>query len=324
MSVLNNRLTRWAEMHNLLSDTQNGFRKNRSCQDHLSSLATLIDSRKKSRKSTFIAFVDFSKAFDRVDRGLLWTKLEMLGLRQSKFLTAVKALYQNVECSVRVNGFLSDWFEVTTGLKQGCLISPLLFSLYINDLYDEIKSQELGVTAGDDLICMLMYADDVCLIAETEQDLQAMLNTLDSWCTKWKLQVNAKKTQVVHFRYGPSVNRTTFQFTCGVDCIKVVDKYRYLGLVFSEFLNFELMVKTVAQAAHRALGLLIAKDKVQGGMPFSCFSKLFDQLVQPIIDYGAGIWGHKSFSSIARVQYIISFIFLSGGYIIWIPRQIKV
>lgn len=187
------------------------------------------------------------------------------------------------------------------------------FSVHLNDLYDEIKSQELGVTVGDDLICMLMYADDVCFIAETEQDLQAMLNTLDSWCTKWKLQVNAKKTQVVHFRYGPSVNRTTFQFTCGVDCIKVVDKYRYLGLIFLEFLNFELMVKSVAQAAHRALGLLIAKDKVQGGMPFSCFSKLFDQLVQPIIDYGAGIWGHKSFSSISRVQYRAARYYLGLG-----------
>jgi hypothetical protein len=73
------------------------------------------------------------------------------------------------------------------------------------------------------------------------------------------------------------------------------------------------MASAVSQAAHRALGLLIAKDKTQGGMPFDCFSKLYDHLVQPIIDYGAGIWGHKSFTCINGVQYRAARYFLGVG-----------
>ena len=85
VSVLNNRLTRWSETYGLLHDSQNGFRQKRSCQDHLSTLSSIIDTRRKMRKSTFVAFVDFSKAFDRVRRNLLWKKLEVLcySLQQS-------------------------------------------------------------------------------------------------------------------------------------------------------------------------------------------------------------------------------------------------
>ena len=261
---------------------------------------------------TYTAFVDYSKAFDRVSRDLLWKKLEKLGLR-GKFLQAVKSLYHNVECSVRLNGVMTDWFNVETGLKQGCLISPLLFSLYLNDFCDDIQNLNLGVPVGEESLSMLLYADDVCLIAETEMDLQRMLDALHSWCIRWKLQVNYQKTQVVHFRCGPSIPRTEYPFKCGPASLSVVEKYRYLGLVFTEFLDFNIMVKAVTQAAHRALGLLIAKDKSHGGMPFSCFSKLFDQLVQPIIDYGAGIWGHKSYATVNSVQYRAARYYLGVG-----------
>ena len=152
-SILNNRLTKWSEENRLLADCQNGFRKGRSCQDHLTSLATLIDVRKRSNKSTFIAFVDYSKAFDRVDRDLLWRKL---GLRDGRFKAALKSLYRDVECCIRMNGFKTDWFNVDTGLKQGCLLSPQLFSLFADDLNADLRDIYPGINYNGERVNMLM------------------------------------------------------------------------------------------------------------------------------------------------------------------------
>ncbi len=136
--VLNSRLVTWAEFNQLLCDKLNGFRKNKITVDHLSSLKSIIETRKLQKKYTFTAFVDFSKACDRIDRSLLWEKLSDMGL-SSKMLSAIKVLHRDLECCVHVNGFKSPLFYVNTGLKQGCLVSPVLFNLFINDLVDEIK-----------------------------------------------------------------------------------------------------------------------------------------------------------------------------------------
>ena len=313
VGVLNKRLTTWAEGNKKLHDNQNGFRQGRSCGDHLSTLSQLIDSRKKKNLSTNVAFNDFSKAYDRISRSLLWNKLNNMGV-SNKFLTALQSLYTDVKCCVNVNGHKSDWFPVSVGLKQGCLISPLLFNLYINDLVDEIKSLKCGVDIDEeDNIDILLYADDIALIAKSESDLQKMLDKLSVWCNKWKLKVNPNKSQVVHFRKGPSVARTMFTFVCGDDNLNVVDSYRYLGLIFTEFLDFTVMSKAVAQSATRALGLVIAKCKAHGGVPHSVFTQLYDALVQPIIDYGASVWGTTAYSHIKTIQYRAGRFFLGLG-----------
>ena len=133
-------------------------------------LTSIIQTRKAARKSTFIAFVDFSKAYDKIDRKLLWQKLETLGI-PVKFLQTLKALYNEVECCVRVNGRTSRWFQVNTGLKQGCLLSPILFNLYTGDLSIALKNAGNGVPVGDVKVCSLSYADDIGALSKSEMDL---------------------------------------------------------------------------------------------------------------------------------------------------------
>ncbi len=120
--------------------------------------------------------------------------------------------------------------------------------------------------------------------------------------------------EVVHFRQDLSVECMQFKFHCRESEIFVVDKYKYLGLVFSEFLDYRQMAQFVAQSAHRALGLLVAKCKSHGDMPFTCFSKLYDYLVQPIIDFGASRWGHRTFACIEAIEYLASRFYLGVGW----------
>ena len=231
----------------------------------------------------------------------------------SKFLLALKSLYQDVKCCVKINGHYTDWFDVSVGLKQGCLISPLLFNLYIDDLVAEIKNLSCGVPVDNELVSLLLYADDIALLASCEDDLQKMLDCLDAWCKKWTLLVNPDKSQVVHFRRGPSTPKSEFNFKCGVNLLQTVEKYRYLGLIFTEFLDITIMSKAVALSATRALGLIIAKCKAHGGVPYKVFSQLYDSLVQPIMDYGASVWGVQEFSHIKSVQLRAGCFFLGVG-----------
>ena len=147
----------------------------------------------------------------------------------------------------------------------------------------------------------MLYADDIVLIAENESDLQLLLDVLNIWCKNKLLNVNHEKTKIVHFR-NPSVQQTTTLFLFNDKQICIVQSYQYLGLLLTEFLNYDVMAKAVAKSANRALSLIIVKSKAHGGFQYSTFTKLFDSLVWPVISYGAAIWGTRDFSCINAVQ----------------------
>ena len=177
-SIINDRISKWCVNDNILHDEQNGFVKGKSTIDHVYSLNNIIETRKLKKQSTFTAFVDFKKAYDYISRNVLWEKLRNCGLHGSIY-KAVKSLYSDVKCCVRVNGFDTSWFDVKCGLKQGCPLSPILFNLYINDLVTMLKGLDVGVNIGDEKVCILLYADDIVLIAESADDLQTLLNHLN-------------------------------------------------------------------------------------------------------------------------------------------------
>ena len=291
-----------ANQNNLLCDEQNGFRAGRNCIDHLGTLTNLAEHKIKSKKSLFVAFIDFSKAYDRINRHLLWSKLQLQGLN-GHMLNILKAIYNDVCCCVRINGTNTDWFQVTYGLKQGCLLSPLLFNMYVNDLVHDLKSVVESINMNDEKF--FLYADDLFLIAESEEGLQRLLDVVNTWCNTWGMRVNSYKSNVAHFR-GTHIPVSDFIFRCGQEVPQTVRDYKYLGLLINEFLDFEY----TSQAANRALGLIICKAKAYGGMPYSCFTKLYNALVLPIITYGSAIWGDKSYSHIDAVyiiKHVVSF-----------------
>ena len=116
-----------------------------------------------------------------MNRDLLWHKLRHF---EGKFLTILQGMYEEVLSCVRVNRELSDWFTVESGIKQGCILSPMSFGLFINDLAHHIHKLDVGLPCGVFLLATLMFADDIVLIAENEFKLQCLLNVLYEWCTK--------------------------------------------------------------------------------------------------------------------------------------------
>ena len=110
----------------------------------------------------------------RRKQNCLWYKLLKAGIH-GKVLSAIQSLYDSVSCCVKVNNYLTDWFDVKQGVKQGCILSPNLFSIYVNDLANDIKNLNCGIDIDAINISILLYADDIVLIAESENKLQRML-----------------------------------------------------------------------------------------------------------------------------------------------------
>ena len=309
--ILLQRLEKWCETNEILEDEQNGFRKGRSCTDQLITLVGTIQSRMHYRQDTYVAFIDFSKAYDSVSRTHMWSKLWCTGLTR-KYIMVLQSLYNDVQCCVQINRTKSEWFKVNCGLKQGCLLSPLLFNLYLNDLIKELKGQNMGITMDIDKLSIIAYADDIALLASSADELQELLNALEIWCSNNQMTVNASKSQVMHFRR-LSKMKTQCLFKYGDNYLDVVSEYKYLGLYLSESLDMNFTAKNVASAANRSLGLLIAKNKALGGMPYECYTKLYDALVDSVIQYGSAVWGYRSFSTINTVQNRACRYFLGVG-----------
>ena len=180
-AIINHRLMRYLESCGIYAEEQNGFRRMRSCLDHLFTITTIIRNRKSQKLPTYCAFIDFEKAFDSIQYPLLWFKLAACGI-QGKMMSIIQTMYKNLECSVRINGRLTDWFSQTAGVRQGDTLAPTLFAIFINDLVPEINNLGKGIQLTPDLmVSILLYADDIILISDTPDGLQTMLDTLHGW-----------------------------------------------------------------------------------------------------------------------------------------------
>ena len=214
---------------------------------------------------------------------------------------AIKCIYSKTLSCIKLNNILTEWFDVTSGVRQGDTLSPTLFNLYINDLATGIKDLNKGIAFGNTQVSILLYADDIVLMAADEQSLQDQLNYLYEWCNKGRLSINNSKTNVVHFR-PKCVNRTPFEFKNGNVIIETTDHYKHLGLMLDEFVTFESCATVLSQSGNRALGALRNKIRNFKDCRYQTFTKLYHTCVAPILDYGSGVWGYNRFSKTETIQ----------------------
>ena len=121
-------------------------------------------------------------------------------------------------------------------------MSTILFNLCINDIVEKINATNKGIDVGEEKVSVLLYADDLILLATAAEDLQIMLDALNVWCDVNKMTMNEEKSIVIHFRPN-STNRTGNIFICGGKQLNVVDIYKYLELLMTEHLNYDEMAR---------------------------------------------------------------------------------
>ena len=194
----------------MLAEEQAGFRKGYSTTDHIFNLKCLIDLYLFRGKKLYCAFIDYKKAFDSVNKVYLWQKLLSNNV-DGKMFRIIHSLYANAKSCVRIGNSKSVCFSSNIGVRQGENLSPILFSLFLNDLsvfishaYDGLNdvSEMAHILLSNDetevyfKLYILLYADDTVVFAESENELQVALNAMFLYCKSWDLEVHPSKTKI--------------------------------------------------------------------------------------------------------------------------------
>jgi len=312
-SILNLRLYNWLEDNNKICKEQSGFRKNHSTTDQIFTLYSVVQKcLNKQGQKLYVAFVDFKKAFDSVRHDVLLNAINTEGIT-GKFFISLMSMYNSLISCVRVNGDFSDFFDCPVGVRQGCILSPTLFSLVINTLAKHMNENgKHGVQLLPGLLelFILLFADDVALVSTTPSGLQNQLNVLKNCCDQLKLQVNEEKTKVMVFRKGGYLSKHE-KWNFNGTVLEVVNKYCYLGFTFTTKLSTKLGTNHLVSKAKKALMYFLRIFQRCKDISKDVFFKIFDAKIQSILLYSCEIWGLQKLDSIERVHLLACKRFLN-------------
>jgi hypothetical protein len=302
-SIINLRLQKWIELYNITGECQAGFKKDYSTIDHIFTLLAVIQKQFAQNSKLYVAFVDFEKAFDSISRNLLWPVLRKHGI-SGKLYRCIRSMYEDVKARVRSGAKFSSYIRCSQGVKQGDVCSPVLFSLFINELAIEIiQNGKHGISLNFELVelFILLFADDIVLLSQTITGLQTQLNNLYSSAVRLELKVNLEKTAIVVFRKGGYLAKKEKWFY-GRERISVVGAYKYLGIYFTTKISFTHACQDLVCKAKRAvLSILRSMYKFQNDS-VEVFFRLFDKQVEPIVQYGSEIWGIEKGNEIEKLH----------------------
>ncbi|KAL4852614.1 LINE-1 retrotransposable element ORF2 protein [Chlorella vulgaris] len=314
--AINTRLNTWLETQGLRARGQAGFRQGYRTVDNCFILRALAERARSRGVKLYLCAVDFEKAFDSVDRPLLWAALQRAGIGGT-MLQAIQAMYADVPVCVRTEEGLSGCFQSVLGVKQGCPLSPLLFGIFLDDFEGHI--QQLGDAAAlpqlaGRTVPPLLFADDMFLLSSSASGLQAQLHALQDYCNAKKLTVNAKKTQVMIMRPGGGSGNGKLaageSFAYAGLPLEVASSTKYLGLTFSQLSKqhgFASCADVLAKAGRQAMFAVRRRAWELGACLVEQQCMLFDVFVKPVLSYGCELWGvdvllRPDCSSVERVH----------------------
>ena len=266
-----------AKTEHLLSEAQFGFRKGRGCTDAIFALRQLCEKAIEYDQNLHLVFVDQEKAFDRVNRDKLWKVLEQYGI-QGQLLDNIRALYANSKSAVRTTSGTSDWFPVTSGVRQGCTLSPLLFVIYMDQITKEANPNPGALNE-------LMFADDQAMINADEEQLQEHQDQLDTSCKNYDMKISASKTEVM------TVSRRPEKLGISINGIqlKQAAEFKYLGSIFTENGKLDREIETRCQKAN-AVSYQLAPLLKHPNIPMSTKAKLINAIFLPTLTYQCQTW----------------------------------
>lgn len=305
--VLQARLLSWSERHGVIEQEQGGFRPGRGCPEQLFTLTELVKVRRLRGQRTYACFLDIRKAYDTVWHDGLRLRLLQCGVRGAMY-RAICSLYAACESCMRLGGEAgyTDFFPVETGVRQGCILSPLLYSIFINGLAVALKQRGLGAridAAGSSLLCVLLYADDIALLAESEEEMQQLLDVVAEYARRWRFEINHSKCGAVRFnRSGAEL--PTSVLTLGGVPIPWVHSYKYLGVELrgAPGRPFHSFRSRMLSAAQSAAGQIAAMGMHSGKLPVPLGVQVYQALVRPLLEYAAEVVSVQPWPAAERVQ----------------------
>ena len=272
----------------IFKDFTTGFRPGRSTLDNILTLKELcLDFREnQKRKPLYISFLDITKAFDTVNRDVLWDTLWSCGVR-GKMWRVLRILFSGFRGKVRVMGLLSPDFAIERGVIQGSRLGPLLFNIFFTTIIDKITALPGAKFSFGLEITILCYADDIILLATSREAMQWLINAcfIHSQDNGYKYAPGKCKIMVLHKNY-----QKLKPIFLGDVALEYVQHYKYLGIDFQKRdLNFGRYLKATTQKA-RLRSISLSKIGIRkDGLRSLTARNIFRTLVRPLIEYAAQI-----------------------------------
>ena len=299
--VLDNRLRSWLQKTERLAAEQSGFREGHSTIDQIFTLKCLVDKfiNKKGGK-LYVAFLDLKGAFDNVKRELLMKDCINIGLPYP-LVRILISMYEATKFVIRVAGKFSDVICSRKGVKQGCPLSPRLFSLFINDLPDFLRKQGAPMVSLDVCeLCMLMFADDLALVAKSREDLQFLLDRTKDYIDRKQLSLNVKKSVVMVFRKGGKITSRDRVKWEGID-LDCRDEFTYLGCKFSSNGKFGKQLK-LSLAKGKSCAYAVTASQLANIQNLKMHKQIFQVKIESAMHYGSEVWGYIAGETMEKIQ----------------------
>ena len=307
--ILLNRLNAHLDQTGLIPESQCGFRKDRGTIDMIFTARQLQEKCQEQNVDLYMTFVDLTKAFDTVSRDGLWKIMAKFGC-PPRFIAMVRQFHDGMHARVQNDGEFSEPFEVTNGVKQGCVLAPTLFSMMFSAmLMDAFQDSDTGfpiryrfdgnifnlrrlqakTKVQTDVLDELLYADDMDKNANTEAKMQRAMDQVSQSCDNYDLTISTKKTEVVHQpAAGKPYNEPTI--TVNGQKLKVVDKFTYLGSTLSRAVHIDDEITARIAKASVAFGRLRANVWERNGIKLDTKLKVYKAVVLPTLLYACETW----------------------------------
>lgn len=253
--------------------------------EQIFNLRLLSEKYSQHQQDIYHMFIDFKKAFDRVWHAALWDTMKMYNINH-KLISLIQNLYKDATSAVISNGSIGEWFRTTVGVRQGCLLSPTLFNIFLERIMTEaLKNHEGSISIGGRKISNLRFADDIDAMAGSEEELAQLAGNIDGASKQFGMEISAEKTKLMVNNASKSAPNITLS---GGEKLETVDKFKYLGSIISEQGSKPEILARIAQSI---AGLTKLKPLMSSkSLPLTSKVKLTRTLAQSIFLYGCEAW----------------------------------
>jgi hypothetical protein len=252
--------------------TQGGFRTNHCCNDMI---IVLQETTLKYKSNLHTAFLDIRAAYDSVDRRILWRRCRNRGL-SSECIDLLKELFDHNSGQVVVGGKRSQPFHIESGVLQGSVLSPCLYSIFIDDLARELSGMSTLKVGTAEINCIL-YADDIALFAECPLTLQVLLDKCADHAKRNRYRFNASKCEII--------SNAPFDLILDGQTLPRTNRFKYLGVEFTaKGIDYDFFVKRRCKEATASANRLIGMGMNLGGFSPSACSILYKVFIRPKLE----------------------------------------
>ena len=257
---------------------QFGFKRKSSTSHALFCLKETVEYYTDRGSNVYCSFLDASKAFDRLVHSGLFLKL-MRRHVPLIFLDLLIYWYSDLQCRVRWGEEYSDWFIVLAGVRQGGVLSPDLYCLYIDDLVTVLSKLNIGCYMKNIFISSLLYADDMALISPSIKGLQLLLSACEQYCIEWDISLNHKKTK--NMAFGNNISDLCHLVLDGKH-VDWVQSWKYLGVTLNSHWRFDCDVDERIQSFYKCLNAIL---RIEGRSGELVMLRLLESHCLPILTY---------------------------------------